>query len=101
LKWTVFDALAKVVNPRVIWDVMLMWMDLDQKYVFGLNWLIFENLAFFSIVFIAFISFKGNKILNKHLIPPALAVALFFSSTSLRLLALTVAARLAINLEIH
>ena len=78
-----------------------MWMNLDQKYLFGMNWLIFEVLGFLLVIFIAVESFTDHKLIKKHLLPLALGVAIFFSSNSLRLFALTVTLRLVLNLEMH
>jgi len=78
-----------------------MWMDFETGYEFDDNFLIIEILALILMVIISIGSFKGSKLLNKHLAPFTIIVVIFCSSNTLRAFAFTLAIRLGFVLELY
>lgn len=101
VKWPLFDLFSTFFNSNIVWDVMFMWMDFESVYPYDYNTHIIEVLAFIMMAVVSIASFIGSKLINKHLAPFTLIVAIFCSSGSLRIFALTLAVRLTFVLELY
>ena len=88
-----------IFNPKIVWNLLFICIDLEQTYAFGFDWHIAEIIMFCILIFSGYQAFVGSTITNQHLFPLVFLTFCFCKSSSLRVLAATIIIKMGLVLS--